>query len=88
MMEIAIIVLSVLVLVLCVALFLCAIKIADLGGSLSSTIEHCRVLEESRCRIQSLVYNKFNYHAPASDKYLSLEELKLEKSNKNSGAPE
>jgi hypothetical protein len=79
-MIVAIIVLSVLVFLLCVALLICAFKLFDLNGSLNATVEHLKSVEESRCRIQLLIYKKFNYDVPASDKYLSLEELKLEKS--------
>jgi len=81
-MIIAIVILSVLVFLLCLALMLCVIKMADLNGSLSSTVDYLRSVEESRCRMQALVYNKFNYHLPCSDKYLSFEELTLEKEKK------
>lgn len=78
-MLIALIILSVLNLLQFVLLIGCVIKITDLNTSLDYTIEHLRQVEESRCRMQTLVHNKFNYHVPVSDKYLSLEELKFEK---------
>ena len=78
-MIISIIVLSVLVFVLCVGLFLCAIKIADLNGSLKATIDQLAIVEESRCRMRALIHNKFNYNLPCSDKYLSIEEITLDR---------
>ena len=84
-MVITIIILSLLAFLLCVALLICAFKLFDLSGSLNATIEHLRSVEESRCRIQALVYDKFNYHAPASDKFLSFEELKVQKSKQQGG---
>ncbi|HCU64568.1 MAG TPA: hypothetical protein DF774_02280 [Rheinheimera sp.] len=85
-MVVAVIVLSLALLVLIALLLACVLKIVDLNSSLTCTVEHLRSVEESRCRIQALVYQKFNYHVPASDKYLSLEELKLEKASKQGGA--
>jgi hypothetical protein len=79
----AVIALSILSFLLCVALLICAFKLFDLNGSLNATVEYLKSVEESRCRIQLLIYKKFNYHIPASDKYLSLEELKFEKSEGN-----
>jgi predicted Holliday junction resolvase-like endonuclease len=84
-MVVAIIVLSVLVFLLCVGLILSIIKIADLHGSITCTVDYLRSVEESRCRMQALVYRKFNYHLPASDKYLSFEELKLEEVKRQGG---
>jgi len=78
-MIITIIILSLIVLLQFVLLVGCVVKLVDLNASLDCTIDYLRQVEESRCRIQTLVHNKFNYHAPVSDKYLSLEELKLEK---------
>jgi hypothetical protein len=83
----AIIVLSILVFLLCAGLILCVIKIADLNGSIRATVDYLRSVEESRCRMQALVYAKFNYNLPASDKYLSLEELKIEKSKRKGTKP-
>jgi hypothetical protein len=77
-MIIAVVVLSVLVFLLCAGLILCIIKVSDLSGSLEATINYLRSVEESRCRMQALVHKKFGYRVPASDKYLSLEELKEE----------
>ena len=78
-MLIAVIILSIVVLTQFVVLCVCAVQIVDMNATVNQLINLNKQLEESRCRMQALVYNKFNYHVPASDKYLSLEELKLEK---------
>lgn len=74
-MIVAIIVLSVLVFLLCVALLLCAFKLFDLNAQCQLFTQLLSAKEESICRVQCLIYEKFGYHVPASDKYLSLAEL-------------
>ena len=73
------ILLGIIILVQLVLLVGCVIKITSTIATLNLMIELNQSLEESRCRMQALVYRKFNYHVPMSDKYLSLAELKFEK---------
>ena len=75
----AIIILSITVLLLLLTIVICALKIVDTNATLNCVTAALRNKEEISHRQRNLVYTKFNYHLPESDKYLSLEELKLEK---------
>lgn len=84
-MVIAIIALSITVLLLLVCLLACIVKAIDAEATARTLSDCLRQTEESRCRMQQLVYEKFGYRAPLSDKYLSLEELKHQEASRQGG---
>lgn len=84
-MIIAIIVLSLLVLLLCAALLLCAFKLFDLNAQVQVYLQMLKDKEEVICRANSLVYEKFGYYVPMSDSYLSIEEILHDKAKRQEG---
>ncbi len=81
-MSIALIVLSLAVAALIVACALLSFVLIDSKATANFVTNMLREREESCYRMQALVLEKFNYHVPMSDKYLSLEELLHEKSKR------
>ena len=78
----ALILLCIAVIVLLAAVLVLSVNLVDCKSTIRMLTENLRNKEDLFCRAQNLVYKKFNYRLPMSDKYLSIEEIIFEKEAK------
>ena len=78
-MILALILAYIAVLVLLVFVLVLSLRIVNDNAVIKMLTENLRNKEDAFCRAQDLVYKKFNYRVPMSDKYLSVEEVLLDK---------
>lgn len=81
-MILALILAYVAVLVLLATVLILSLNLVDRNANNRMLIENLRDKENAFCRAQNLVYKKFNYRLPMSDRYLSIEETLHEKQAK------
>ena len=82
-MILALILAYVAVLVLLAAVLILSVSLVDRNATIRMLTENLRNKENAFCRAQSLVYEKFNYRIPMSDRYLSIEEVLHERQAKD-----
>lgn len=81
-MILALILACIAVILLLVAVLILSLKLVDCEAVNRTVTERLQNMEEAYCRAQNLVYDKFGYRLPMSDKYLSIEEIMLKKAAK------
>jgi hypothetical protein len=70
------------VLILLATVLILSFSLVDRNAIIAMLTENLRNNENAFCRAQDLVYKKFNYRLPMSDRYLSIEETLHEKQAK------
>lgn len=70
------------VLLLLIAVLILSLKLVDSSACIRMLTENLQNTQEAYYRAQNLVHRKFDYRLPMSDRYLSIEEIILEKQAK------